>query len=56
MANFTLAQLEDMLGNPIVLLQLERRDNHRIVEVTIESLPPAAQAAVLQFINNHLPS
>ncbi len=55
MANFTLQQLEQLVGQPIVLLSFWRDDQKKLVEVTIESLPAAAQAAVLQFINNHLP-
>jgi hypothetical protein len=55
MANFTLQKLEQILGQPIVMLSFWRDDQKKLVEVTIESLPSTAQAAVLQFINNHLP-
>lgn len=55
MANFTLQQLEDILGVPIVLFSAYDPRVKKMVEVTIESLPPTAQAAVIQFINNHLP-
>jgi len=55
MANLTLDQLHDAVGSPIVLLSFWNPSTKKIVEVTIESLSPTAQAAVLQFINNHLP-
>lgn len=55
MANLTLQQLEDFLGNPIVILQLVHPQTHKVIELTLESLPPTAQAVVLQFINSHLP-
>lgn len=55
MANYTWAQIEDFAGTPIIIFTFWNPNTKKLVEITIESLPPAAQTAVLQFINNHLP-
>lgn len=55
MSNLTWAQIEDFAGAPIVLLQFVNPITHRVVELTVEGLPQAAQDALLQWINNHLP-
>jgi len=55
MANFTWDQIHDAVGNPIVLLEFRKPGTKQMIEITIESLPVAAQAAILTFINNHIP-
>lgn len=56
MANLTLAQLEDALGTPIILVSFWREDTKRRVEITVEGLPVTVQQAILAFINAHLPN
>jgi hypothetical protein len=52
-ANFTLDQLEDFLGKPIILLQWYRVADKTHHELTVRDLPPAAITAIVNFINNH---
>jgi len=53
-ANFTLQQLEDFLGVPIVLFSFWNSNQKKVIEITLEGLPQTAQQAVITFINNHV--
>jgi hypothetical protein len=54
MANLTIAQIEDAIGKPIVLLTAVRRSTGKVIQITFDDLPPVAQAAVLAWLNANL--
>lgn len=53
MANFTLAQIEDLIGTPIILLTYYRRADNTHHHFSLRDLPPLAQVALVAWINLH---
>jgi hypothetical protein len=52
-ASFTLDEMEDFLGKPIILLSWYKRSDQTYHSLSVRDLPPAAITAVIAFINNH---
>lgn len=54
MANLTLQQLKQIVGDPIVFLQVFDPRQNKMVELTDADLSPTAMNAILTWINNHI--
>lgn len=54
MADLTLAELEDILGNPIVLLTWTHPRTKATRTISVEDLTPALQTQFLRWINDRI--